>query len=286
VGETTQIEWADGTFNGWWGCARVSPACQNCYAETFDRRLGGSHWGVGRPRRVFGDEHWAQPLKWNAKAAASGVRRRIFCSSMSDIFDAEAPPGALARLWNLIRETPNLDWLLLTKRPERIAASLPADWGNGWPNVWLGTTVENQKYADLRLPQLLAIPAVVHFISAEPLLGPLELRRFLQPAEWSSPRFSARATRLTWVIGGGETGARARPLQLEWIRGLRDQCVESGTPFHFKQWGDHGPGADGLARLGKKRAGRELDGRTWDQLPVLRSVAPSAAGRPFEQATP
>ncbi|MCI0671755.1 MAG: phage Gp37/Gp68 family protein, partial [Myxococcaceae bacterium] len=186
MGAETEISWTHSTFNPWWGCTRVSPGCDHCYAESFDRRVGGAHWGKGVPRRTFGDKHWGEPLKWNAAAAKAGERRRVFCASMADVFDAEAPDGALERLWALIRATPALDWLLLTKRPGRIRHSLPADWGDGYPNVWLGTTVEDQERAEQRIPVLLDVPARVHFLSCEPLLGPVDVSRFMWPvhAQW------------------------------------------------------------------------------------------------------
>lgn len=153
MGKETGIGWTRHTFNPWWGCKKVSAGCKFCYAESIDKVYGGGqHWGIGAPRREFGDKHWNEPRRWNKQAVKDGVRRRVFCASMADVFDPEAPAGALERLWQLIRETPQLDWLLLTKRPERIASSLPADWGKGWHNVWLGTSVENQEAADKRIP--------------------------------------------------------------------------------------------------------------------------------------
>lgn len=176
MGVETKIQWTDHTFNAWWGCTKVSAGCDHCYAEAFDHRLGGAHWGAGAARKVFKDKHWSEPRRWNEAARKAGKRARVFCSSMADVFDSEAPEGELTKLWELIRETPWLDWQLLTKRPHRIAQSLPADWGDGWPNVWLGTTVENQEQAELRIPRLLAVAARVRFLSCEPLLGQVDLR--------------------------------------------------------------------------------------------------------------
>jgi protein gp37 len=171
MGETTGIAWTDHTFNPWWGCTKVSPGCDRCYAETFDRRIGGAHWGKDAARRVFGEKHWREPLKWNAAAEKAGKRARVFCASMADVFDADAPAGELERLWALIRATPHLDWQLLTKRPARIARALPADWGDGYPNVWLGDDRRGPGARRPADPVLRAVPARVRFLSCEPLLG-------------------------------------------------------------------------------------------------------------------
>lgn len=249
MGEVSAIEWTDATFNPWWGCTKVSPACRNCYAETWAKRTGFSVWGDRAERRTFSPSHWAEPVRWNAKAEREGRRMRVFCASMADVFeDAPGLDEQRAKLWPLIEATTSLDWLLLTKRPENIRRMVP--WGLRPPmNVWLGTTVENQEYADERVPHLVDAPANVRFLSCEPLLGLVTLR------QW--------AIDLDWVIVGGETGAGARPMDPAWARSLRDQCQEIGLWFHFKQWGDHDETG---ARVGKKAAGRVLDGRTWDEI--------------------
>lgn len=263
----SRIEWTDHTFNPWWGCVKVSAACTNCYAEAWARRVGATVWGAKAPRRFFSDAHWAEPLRWNREAVADGRRRRVFCASMADVFEdrRELDPWR-ERLAILIRSTPNLDWLLLTKRPQKVTALAP--WGKDWPrNVWLGTTVESQAWAERRLPELAQVPARIRFLSCEPLLGPLDLRHWL-------------GTTVQWIIAGGESGPRARPSDPEWFRDLRDQCTARGVAFHFKQWGNWAPlgGTDfftagsresgRLVRVAKRAAGRELDGRTWDQLPA------------------
>src|SRR5262249_33271172 len=138
MGFNSRIEWTTHTFNPWWGCTKVSDGCKFCYAEALARRYGHHVWGPLAQRRLMSDIHWKQPLKWNTQASRQGARSRVFCASMADVFDESAPPGQLDRLWKLIRQTPCLDWQLLTKRPQRIASSLPKDWGNGYPNVWLG----------------------------------------------------------------------------------------------------------------------------------------------------
>lgn len=271
MAKNSRIEWTNHTFNPWWGCVKVSPACKHCYAESWSKRVGQSVWGVGSERRFFGDKHWSEPLRWNAVAEASGRRARVFCASMADVFEDRRDLDVWReRLWALIEATPWLDWLLLTKRPEAVRRLVP--WASGWPaNVWLGTTVEDQRRARERLPVLTAIPAVVRFISAEPLLGPVDLDAWL-PA-------------LDWVITGGESGSRARPSSPSWFLTLMNQCMAADVAFHFKQWGDWAPGdgialakaraekaADGttMLRLGKKAAGRLLDGATWDELPTAR----------------
>jgi len=242
----TSIEWTQETFNPWWGCTAVSPGCAHCYAEAFALRGVGIEggpvaWGRGMDRRRNPSDYWKAPLDWNARAGRSGVRLKVFCASMCDVFDSEVDLSWRVDLWDLVRRCQNLDWQILTKRPENIQAMLPQDWGEGWENVWLGTSVEDQIRADARIPVLSGIPAAVRFLSVEPLLGPvvLDLRN------------------ISWVICGGESGRSARPLDPAWALSVRDQCVENKVPFFFKQWG----GRD------KKAAGKILEGRTWRQFP-------------------
>lgn len=255
----SKIEWTDHTFNPWWGCEKVSPACKHCYAELFAKRVGQKVWGAGVERRLFGDKHWAEPIAWNVAAAKAPQRARVFCASMADVFEGLPSLNAQrARLWKLIESTASLDWLLLTKRPENIASMAP--WRDGWPaNVWLGATVENQQYADQRIPALLENAAKVRFLSIEPLLGPIDLRRYLAD--------------LDWVIVGGESGGSARPSNIAWVRDLRDQCVDAGVAFFFKQWGNHAPDAAGNLVRHRRKDHRLLDGRTWDEFPTPRAGA-------------
>jgi protein gp37 len=242
--------------------------------------VGLDVWGGRADRRFFSDAHWREPLRWNAEAAATGERHRVFCASMADVFEArsELDPWR-ERLWALIDATPALDWLLLTKRPEQIARRVP--WNGQWPNnVWLGTTAENQLWASRRIPALLDHPAVVRFVSCEPLVGPLDLSPWLG---------NSRRRGIDWVIAGGESGAKARPMNPEWAESLRDQCKKANVAFHFKQWGHWCPAEAGpideskvhyviksdgkrvaLVRVGKHVAGRQLDGDTWDQFPTPR----------------
>lgn len=273
MGKNSKIEWTHHTFNPWWGCTRVSPACVHCYAEAWSKRVGKKIWGPKAPRRFFSDKHWSEPLKWNLEARKSGERKRVFCASMADVFESRKDlVEPRNRLWDLIERTPNLDWLLLTKRPQLIAEM--ARWDTDWPhNVWVGTTVENQESAEERLPHLAKINAAVRFISAEPLLSELKISPWL-------------GSTIDWVITGGESGPHARPTSPSWFRGLMIQCMEANVAFHFKQWGDWAPGQginlaqrrasleaqDGtmMLRVGKKIAGRILDGETWDGLPKRR----------------
>lgn len=275
MAQDSRIEWTHHTFNPWWGCRKVSPACRHCYAETWAKRLALDLWGGDAPRRYFKEDYWKQPLKWNRAAEKAGVRRRVFCASMADVFEGRPELTEWReRLWPIIEATPHLDWLLLTKRIHNVARMAP--W-TSWPeNVWLGTTAENQRWADRRIVTLLDIPARVRFVSAEPLLGPIALDHLLKKSE----------ARLHWLIAGGESGHHARPTHPEWIRHLRDECQERDIAFHFKQWGHWAPsvpkglstrhqitledataGASLLYGLGKHAAGRMLDGRTWDQFP-------------------
>jgi protein gp37 len=290
VGRDSSIEWTHHTFNPWWGCTRVSEGCVRCYAETFAKRVG-VQWGPQAERRFFGDKHWSEPLKWNREAEKAGERRRVFCASMADVFeDRPELVDQRLRLWLLIEQTPHLDWLLLTKRPENMAWMAPP-WWRPWPaNVWPMATVESQEVAARRIMHLLEIPAAVHGLSVEPLLGPLNLREveIIKPVEPYGPGVSLDALtghligpddilphRVSWVIVGGESGHGARPLDPAWVRSLRDQCTDAGTAFFFKQWGEHyplrtvGPPNEmwRFDRVGKKAAGNVLDGRTWAEMP-------------------
>lgn len=236
MAENSKIEWTDDTFNPWTGCQKVSAGCDHCYAEGWAKRSGLVKWGPGEQRRLTSPQYWNQPLKWNRQAERIGVRRKVFCASLADVFDNQVPMEWRTDLWCLIADTPWLDWLLLTKRPQNIAEMLPggfveqmlmrdAPWGAGWPNVWLGTTVENQEEADRHLPHFLSVPAAKHFLSCEPLLGKIYLPP--QDAYWHQ---------INWVIAGGESGPGKRPMGLAWMRSLRDQCAAADIPFFGKQW--------------------------------------------------
>lgn len=243
MAERTIIAWTDRTFNIAWGCVKVSPGCANCYADALATRYGHSVWGARAQRRTFGLKHWAQPLRWQREAAEKGIRYRVFTSSMSDVFlDEPAIQHARTLLWEVVRSTPNLDWQILTKRPENIPRMLPPDWGTaGYPNVWLGVSVENAEYVS-RAAVLAAIPARIRFISYEPALGPIHEAIDLRGIQW--------------VICGGESGARFRPMDLAWARGIRDRCKAEQVAFFFKQ-SSH--------RFTER--GTELDGETVREFP-------------------
>lgn len=225
MGANSDIEWTDHTFNPWWGCTRISPACDRCYAANWAQRTGFTELWSGQ-RRVFGEKHWREPLHWNERAVRAGTRARVFCASMADVFDGDAPEGARERLWALIEATPALEWLLLTKRIGNAARMLPAAWlEQSRPNVWLGATFCNQAEIDRDFAKLIAVPAVIHFASFEPLLGPIDLGG------------AERARWLDWAIVGGESGRQARPMNPAWARTLRDQCVAARVAFFMKQMG-------------------------------------------------
>lgn len=276
MGKNSAIEWCDHTFNPWWGCVKVSPGCQHCYADTLATRYGYTVWGPATTtsRRFFGATHWQEPLRWNRDAARDGVRRRVFCASMADVFEENADlVSERQKLWALIEATPWLDWLLLTKRPEHINVMLPQQWlDHPRPNVWLGTSVETQDQAARRIPLLQGVRAAVLFLSCEPLLGPLDLDGLAYEA--AGPARSGYNPLVDWIIVGGESGHGARPMHPDWVRSLRDQCTTAGIAFHFKQWGEYEPCEEAVVmpasrRVGKKRAGRLLDNRTWDQFPEV-----------------
>lgn len=239
MGADTKIEWADHTFNPWMGCTKVSPACDHCYAEvSTPARALGVAWGANEERRRTSEATWRQPLAWNRKAAREGRRFRVFCASLADVFENQVPASWRVDLWTLIHDTPHLDWLLLTKRPQNIQRMLPPfgkpAWP--WPNVWLGMTVENQAEADRRIPHLLAVPAVRRFLSCEPLLGPVDLRQWWRNDVPGGSYMHGNG--LHWIIAGGESGPKARASHPDWFRSLRDQCEAAGVPFFFKQWGE------------------------------------------------
>lgn len=246
MGKVTEISWCHHSFNTHWGCVRVSPGCENCYAETLAKRWGHNIWGPAKttPRRLFGDAHWREPIGWDLAAAEAGERRRVFCSSMADVFeDHPMLPPVRARLWQTIRATPNLDWLLLTKRPENIAHMLPQGY---WPNVWLGTSTEDQQRANERVPVLLRyrdrVPVL--FLSVEPQLGPITFRW----ASWNPVRGANHLDglrQIDWLITGGESGPSHRPFNLDWARQTRDECAAAGVAWHFKQHGGRTHAAGG-----------------------------------------
>ena len=222
MGDTTGISWTDHTFNPWWGCTAIAPGCDNCYAAALDKKTGGDYWNPKvRPRRTS-LANWKKVFKWNEQAEIENKRRRVFCGSMMDWCDNNAPKDALFDLWELIKLTPNLDWQLLTKRATRISESLPDDWGDGYPNVWLGVTSEDVEHGTKRVNELRKIPTRLRFISAEPLLEDISRIEFYD---------------IDWLIIGGESGPNYRPMKKEWVENLIAACDEFDVDIWFKQWG-------------------------------------------------
>jgi protein gp37 len=353
MADTTNISWCDATFNPFIGCAKVSPACDGCYAEALmgvGGRMGRAVWGApgaGAGTRIRTSEaNWRKPLAWDRKAKAAGARPFVFCASLADVFDNQVPAEWRRDLFDLIRATPHLTWLLLTKRPGNIvklyqeAVSSEFCWcGKGTvspgktcdcgqfpklpPNAAIGCTVVTQEEADRDIPKLLAAKAALNpafaFVSMEPLLGPVELTRIPwrhpdpPPGPPSPPMFlnaltgrvfasqmgrfvetAHRCAALDWVITGGETDQgshQARPSHPDWVRSLRDQCAAAGVAYHHKQNGEwlyrpemidaRGPSAfrfdDGawMDKIGKKAAGRLLDGVRHDARPELERRWPT-----------
>lgn len=284
--QNSRIEWCSHTFNIVWGCIRVSPGCEHCYAETLAHRYGYKVWGPAKTteRRTMSENYWKQPMRWNAAAlkAPYGVERpRVFCGSMCDVFE-DHPTNARERirLWETIGECDALDWLLLTKRPENILKMVPTAWAQGyWPeHVWAMTSVENQEQAAKRIPELLKVPARVRGLSCEPLLGPLDIEAYLYPHfAADDSRHYPRKNGVEWVITGGESGHGARPAHPDWFRSLRNQCQAAGVPFFFKQHGEY-VHADDCPVDSHERASLFCAGGTEDTVTLYR-VGKHAAGR-------
>jgi len=292
---TTKIEWADKVWNPVTGCTKVSEGCRNCYAELMASRF----WGD----RKFTDvkihpERLGQPLDW-------GKPTRVFVNSMSDLFHKDVPFQFIDSVFHIMRVADRHTFLILTKRPEIMLKfiewqkknTVRLDWENAHKNIWLGVSVENQKTADERIPLLLQAPAAVRFVSCEPLLGPVDLWKFATREETFGSMYDHRGSYgyipgfpkepikyhegIDWVIAGGESGKNARPMHPDWVISIRNQCMDAGVPFFFKQWGEWtyiGKQAveDGnwinigttMQRVGKKKAGRLLDGREWNEFPM------------------
>lgn len=279
MGMGTKIEWCHATFNPWIGCTRVSPGCVHCYAETLmDHRYGRVKWGPDGVRSRTSASNWRKPLQWDKEAQALNTRYRVFCASLADVFeDITQLIDWRLELFELIKKTPHLDWLVLTKRPE-----VACDFFRFRPdflldNIWIGTSVEDQKRADERREIFKTIPAKIKFVSYEPAIGPVN---------WRGWEF------IDWMICGGESGPDARPMHPSWARVARDWSIANKIAFHFKQWGEYSPKISdnelelinfkgqksgvyegelgdykSMYRVGKKEAGRTLDGRTWDEFP-------------------
>lgn len=313
MAENSKIEWCDHTFNPFIGCTKVSPGCDNCYAEQLmDKRMHKVVWGT-KERVRTSPANWRKPLHWNAVHGnflyQHGRRQRVFCASLADVFDNAVDPQWRTDLFDLIKQTPNLDWLLLTKRIGNVPVMLGEIGVTHLPwNVWLGSTIVNQEEANRDIPKLLAISARVRFLSMEPLLGPVDLERPMPgpDIDQGGGAFICQPwmiqSGIDWVIVGGESGHGARPMHQAWARSLRNQCADAGVPFLFKQWGEWAPGNRGpgddlserdrtrcksgfftynddwieggpnpfrqtMDRIGKKAAGRQIDGQTHDEFP-------------------
>lgn len=297
MGENTKIEWADHTWNPWLGCTKVSPACDHCYAaDMMDTRYGRVRWGLGEDRVRTSESNWRLPYRWDRAAKAAGRRATVFCLSLGDIWDNEVEPEWRNQALKVMQETPNLVYLLLSKRIGNAIAMCDPFRGNRMlpRNAALGATMINQAEYDRDAPKLehagRALGALFTFASIEPMLGPISIRR-------NAP---------DWIICGGESGNGARPMHPDWIRALRDQSDTAGKPFLFKQWGEFGPcelypagtaecsviafdgqhltgeaaiagypeeyRAEIVARFGKHRAGRLLDGIAHNGRPALLEV--------------
>lgn len=250
MAEESGISWTDSTYNPWIGCTRVSPACDFCYAARDNERYKFvPGWGVGVPRKKTKTakdvRKWER--EWEAFYAAKGRYRRVFCASMADVFDNEVAPEWRDELWALVRQTLHLRWLILTKRIGNARKMLPADWGAGYPHVGLMATLANQEEWDRDFHKLMATPAAWHGVSAEPLLGHINIG----------------GARPDWIISGGESGPRHRALDMDAVRSLRDQCARNGVTFHHKQNG----GTRG------KDAGCLVDGREHKFFPPALEAA-------------
>lgn len=291
--ENTKIGWTDHSFNPWTGCQRVSEGCVHCYAEVWAKRTGRDLWGAKIKRKRTGKSLWAKPKTWNRLAAEGhllpdGRRvRRVFCASLADVFeDAPGPNEWRDDVWALIRACPWLDWQLLTKRPENIAGMLPADWGEGWPNVWLGTSIEDWRVVD-RARTLAAVPAYCRFISYEPAIGPVfhDLRgpedSFFEVGHPGSREGVDEAELdldgIDWLICGGESGPGRRPMQLEWARAACHAAFEAQIAFFFKQISAAKPG-QGEDALGAPKRGFPA---AWDRTDLDKHPVFAAEGSLF-----
>jgi protein gp37 len=287
MSDDTAIEWTNHTFNPWWGCSRVSPGCRFCYADDQAKRYGHQVWRRKGPRRMLSEANWGRPLKWNREAEAHGEPAKVFCASMADVFEDHPDVAApRERLWEVIESTPWLTWQLLTKRPENVNRMVPWDADprtahSPWPaNVWLGASVENERYAWARIPELYGTGARTLFLSCEPLLGPVDIGLGVNheghdrepdgtgwgydcvdcsdaDTETLVPWTVPADPRLSWVIIGGESGPKARPAELEWIRDLVAQCRAAQIAPFVKQLG---------RKLGLA-TGAGIKGGHWDAWP-------------------
>jgi protein gp37 len=258
MGKTT-IEWTDYSFNPWWGCTKVSPGCDHCYAEAGAVRYGWNVWGKDATRRFFSEKHWQEPLRWNEKAARELTPIRVFAGSYCDVMeDRRDLDDPRRRLFELIEATNHITWQLVTKRPQNYRRFLPAPWiQQPRQNVWLLTTVEAPEYL-WRVDSLKACPAIVHGLSIEPLINDI-------------PTIGQYLYDIEWMIVGGESGVSrhaVRPMPLTAARRMRDESLARAIPFFLKQWGNMAPRGNDLIYIrSKTEAGCLLDGQEWKQFP-------------------
>ena len=287
MAKQTGIAWCKSTFNPWIGCQKTGPGCDNCYAEALDARRifqGEIHFGPRAPRLRTSDSNWNQVRRWNRQAQDAEFAGQkgfwpVFCASLADIFDNEVDPSWRADFWALVKECSNLTFLVLTKRIGNAAKMLPADWGDGYPNVWIGATVVNQDEADRDIPRLLALPAAKRFLSMEPLLGSVDLvtQGWLEKTDC----MGAPKPGLDWVIAGGESTDEARPMHPVWAESLHQQCGMAGVPFLFKQWGEWRPAPEIIGARGSLF--HRFEDGVWVQKYGTKSNGCSLAGREVKQ---
>jgi len=271
--ENSKIEWTNHTFNPWMGCTKVSDGCKFCYAENImDHRFGKVQWGPSGTRIRTNEANWKKPLTWNKKCAKLGIRQRVFCASIADIFEIKHDQLDEMNQWRrelfqLIEQTPNLIWLLLTKRPENVASLIEANtdtdektWFQKNNHVWVGTSAENQEQLYKRIPSLSYLKTRNKFLSLEPLLGPIQLSGYL------SNKRREKSGGIEWVIVGGESGFYARQCNVEWVRSIHKQCLYHSVPFFFKQWGTYKPVNNDRYDF-STNTGDLLDGQQWLQFP-------------------
>jgi len=252
VGKVTKISWCDHTFNPWKICTPVGPGCENCYAAALSKRWGWGEYKQGIPRQRTSAANWKQPLAWNRQAEKDGLPHRTFCASLADVFDNEVPDAWRSDLWMLISETPNLQWLLVTKRIGNVAKMMHPSLFKNLPNVRLLITVCNQDEADRDIPKLLSLPCK-NGISYEPALDDVDFRAWFP---WKTRAYEGNPS-IQWVIMGGESGPRARPFVIGWARSTADQCRAAGVPFFMKQFGNNAVNREGVSHPFKDRAGAD-----------------------------
>lgn len=274
MGAGSRIAWCDDTFNPWIGCTKVSPGCDHCYAEAIDRRMrygGVTHWGSQVARMRTKPANWEQPLKWDKAQAAYAetmrrfgrpvTPRRVFCASMADVFDNEVPAWWRSDLFNLVASTPNLTWLILTKRASNLAKMLPWVMAGRmpWSNVWLGVSVVDQHEADRDIPKLLDVPAAIRFVSYEPAMGPVDFSPYLVE-DYTGNLLTGPCQvwpALDWVIIGGESGGHARTFMHRWGKNVIAQCQAAGVAVFMKQMGSNARNAEGEQHKYRHRAGAD-----------------------------